>query len=70
MFPGSRIMQIGFGLVALATISAGWLYDRFGWATLNLAVVPLLILALIVAVGIEHVDDILADIDQALKAAV
>lgn len=63
-------MQIGFGLVALATISAGWLYDRFGWATLNLAVVPLLILALIVAVGIEHVDDILADIDQALKAAV
>ncbi len=43
-----------FGLVALATLSAGWLYDRFGWATLNLAVVPLLILALIAAIGIER----------------
>lgn len=35
-----------FGLVALTTLSAGWLYDRFGWAALNLAVVPLLIVAL------------------------
>jgi predicted MFS family arabinose efflux permease len=43
-----------FGLVALATLSAGWLYDRFGWVTLNLAVVPLLIAALIVAIGIER----------------
>jgi MFS family permease len=43
-----------FGLVALATLSAGWLYDRFGWVTLNLAVVPLLILALIAAIGIER----------------
>lgn len=43
-----------FGLVALATLSAGWLYDRFGWATLNLAVVPLLILALVAAIGIER----------------
>ncbi|HEY0664430.1 MAG TPA: MFS transporter, partial [Thiobacillaceae bacterium] len=34
-----------FGLVALATLSAGWLYDRFGWATLNLAVVPPLVAA-------------------------
>ena len=36
-----------FGLVALATLSAGWLYDRFGWITLNLAVVPLLVVALL-----------------------
>lgn len=36
-----------FGLVALATLSAGWLYDRFGWITLNLAVVPLLAVALL-----------------------
>lgn len=43
-----------FGLVAVATLSAGWLYDRFGWLTLNLAVVPLLIAALVAAVGIER----------------
>lgn len=42
-----------FGLVALATLSAGWLYDRFGWLTLNLAIVPLLLVALLAAVGIE-----------------
>lgn len=41
-----------FGLVAFATLSAGWLYDRFGWVTLNLAGVPLLIAALIAAIGI------------------
>jgi predicted MFS family arabinose efflux permease len=43
-----------FGLVAVATLSAGWLYDRFGWITLNLAVVPLLLAALVAAVGIER----------------
>lgn len=43
-----------FGLVALATLSAGWLYDRFGWATLNLAVVPLLFAALIATIGIKR----------------
>ena len=42
-----------FGLVALATLSAGWLYDRFGWLALNLAIVPLLLAALLAAVGIE-----------------
>lgn len=41
-----------FGLVALATLSAGWLYDRFGWITLNLAVVPLLCAALLAAIRI------------------
>jgi MFS family permease len=41
-----------FGLVAVATLSAGWLYDRFGWMTLNLAVVPLLVAAWIAAIGI------------------
>lgn len=45
---------IVFGLVAVATLSAGWLYDRFGWATLNLAVVPLLVAALIATIGIER----------------
>src|SRR5574340_824645 len=43
-----------FGLVALATLSAGWLYDRFGWAALNVAVAPLLAAALIAVVGIER----------------
>ena len=43
-----------FGLVALATLSSGWLYDRFGWVTLNLAVVPLLLAALIATIGIER----------------
>lgn len=38
---------IVFSLVALASLGAGWLYDRFGWATLNLAVLPLLLLALV-----------------------
>lgn len=36
-----------FGLVALGSLGAGWMYDRFGWATLNLALLPLLILALV-----------------------
>jgi predicted MFS family arabinose efflux permease len=35
-----------FSLVAIASLGAGWLYDRFGWATLNLATVPLLLTAL------------------------
>jgi len=41
-----------FGLVAVATLSAGWLYDRFDWVTLNLAVVPLLVAAWVAAVRI------------------
>ena len=36
-----------FGLVAVATLSAGWLYDRFGWITLNLTVVPFIVIALL-----------------------
>jgi predicted MFS family arabinose efflux permease len=43
-----------FGLVAAATLSAGWLYDRFGWTALNLAVVPLLVVALLVVAGMER----------------
>jgi predicted MFS family arabinose efflux permease len=37
---------IVFSLVALGSLGAGWLYDRFGWVTLNLAALPLLLLAL------------------------
>ena len=42
-----------FGLVALGSLGAGWLYDRFGWVTLNVSVLPLLVLALVwtIAVG-------------------
>ena len=36
-----------FSLVALGSLGAGWLYDRFGWVTLNLAVLPLLLLVLV-----------------------
>ncbi|MFA7291124.1 MAG: MFS transporter [Rhodocyclaceae bacterium] len=43
-----------FGLVAFATLSAGWLYDQFGWATLNLAVLPLLLVALFATVALER----------------
>ncbi|WP_211167405.1 MFS transporter [Aromatoleum evansii] len=43
-----------FGLVAAATLSAGWVYDRLGWAVLNMAVLPLLLAALLVVVGIER----------------
>ena len=43
-----------FGLVAFATLSAGWLYNQFGWATLNLAVLPLLVVALLAAVVLER----------------
>ena len=41
-----------FGLAAVATLSAGWLYDRFGWITLNLTVAPLLAIALLATVAI------------------
>lgn len=37
---------IVFGLAALGSLGAGWLYDRFGWLALNLAALPLLLLAL------------------------
>jgi MFS family permease len=43
-----------FGLVAVASLSAGWLYDRFGWVTLNLTVVPLLVIALMLTFSIER----------------
>lgn len=43
-----------FGLVAFATLSAGWLYKQFGWAALNLAVLPLLLVALVAAVALER----------------
>lgn len=46
---------IVFSLVALGSLGAGWLYDRFGWATLNLAVLPLLVLALVwTSMGTRH----------------
>lgn len=40
---------IVFGLVAVASLSAGWLYARFGWLLLNLSMVPLLVVALLAA---------------------
>ena len=43
-----------FGLVAIATLSAGWLYDRFGWVTLNLTAVPFLVVALLSTLIIER----------------
>ena len=45
---------IVFGLAALATLSAGWLYGRFGWVALNLTVVPLLVVALLSATSIRR----------------
>jgi predicted MFS family arabinose efflux permease len=40
---------IVFGLVAIASLSAGWLYAHFGWVLLNLSMVPLLVVALLAA---------------------
>lgn len=42
-----------FGLAALSTLSAGWLYERFGWTILNLTAVPLLAIALLSTVSIR-----------------
>lgn len=36
-----------FSLIAMGSLGAGWLYDRFGWVTLNLALLPALIVALV-----------------------
>lgn len=36
-----------YGLVAVATLSAGWLYDQFGWEVLNYAVAPVIAATLI-----------------------
>lgn len=41
-----------FGLVAAASLSSGWLYDRFGWIILNLTTVPLLVTALLFTLAI------------------
>ena len=41
-------------LVAVATLSAGWLYNAHGWVALNLAVVPFLVLALAAALRIHR----------------
>lgn len=61
-----RIMQAGSilllghvvpalsGVELMHFLSARWLYDRFGWVTLNLAVLPLLLAAPIAVIGIER----------------
>lgn len=36
-----------FGLASIATLSSGWLVNEFGWVTLNLVALPLLVLLLI-----------------------
>ena len=43
-----------FGVIALGSLGAGWLYDRFGWTTLNLAMLPLLVLALVWTMGVTR----------------
>jgi len=43
-----------FGLVAFASLGAGWLYDRVGWATMNLVTVPMLVVALAAALLVER----------------
>lgn len=56
--PGGRrnvsILALTLGEILGATPSAGWFYDRYGWVTLNLAVVPLLCVALLATIGIER----------------
>lgn len=43
-----------FTLVALASLSAGWIQNRFGWATLNVAVIAPLIVAFFAALAIQR----------------
>jgi MFS family permease len=43
-----------FGLVAIATLCAGWLYNAHGWVALNLAVVPFLVVALGAALRVRR----------------
>jgi len=43
-----------FGLGAVATLSAGWLQNAYGWTALNLAVVPFLIVALVAAATVRR----------------
>lgn len=40
-----------FGMVSLSSFSSGALLSHFGWMTVNLAVVPLLVLVLVVVLG-------------------
>lgn len=42
-----------FGLGAIATLSAGWLQNTYGWMALNLAVVPFLVVALVAAASVH-----------------
>jgi MFS family permease len=41
-----------FGTVAVASISSGWLYHRFGWEALNLAALPFLAVALVATLAL------------------
>lgn len=43
-----------FGTVAVATLTAGWLYDRFGWVMLNLAITPFILMALVLALRLHR----------------
>jgi len=43
-----------FGIVALASLSSGWLYHRFGWQAVNLAALPLLAVALVSTLALAH----------------
>lgn len=43
-----------FGLVALASLSSGWMYDRFGWAILNLGVLPLIAIAFLSTLSVQR----------------
>ena len=54
LVPGQALMLSAIVLsMMLATLSAGWLYDRFGWNRLNLVVIPALLAAPIAVIVIE-----------------
>nr|WP_281686622.1 MFS transporter [Pseudomonas citronellolis] len=42
-----------FGLTAAAGLSAGWLFNAFGWATLNFLILPVIVLALLIVSAFE-----------------
>ncbi|MGQ0511636.1 MAG: MFS transporter [Betaproteobacteria bacterium] len=54
-----------FGTVAVASLSSGWLYHRYGWQVLNMAALPVLGLALLATLALLRRESAAAKRDRA-----